>query len=78
MDVKPWEPVFGGYCEKGQWRILANNPLKSFYGFYPHFQTPVYLTLMNGQRVVVRPLSSARKAARVFQRRVTRAVEANR
>lgn len=77
-EVKPWEPVSAGYFEEGQWPILARNPRRSFYGFYPHYVTPVHMVLANGQKVKVTPLSEDRKAAQAMQKRVNKAVEANR
>jgi hypothetical protein len=38
---------------------------------------PFYVTLANGQRIIVRALSEDRKAARAFNRRVKKAVDAN-
>lgn len=54
---KAWEPVSGGYFKESQWPILPCNPSYSFYGFYPSSNVPVHLTLVNGQKVVVKPKS---------------------
>lgn len=80
MDFKPWEPVGGIwlFTDKDM-QIDGHWPIgKECDWFGDTAPAPLIVTLANGQRIIVRALSEERKAARSFERRVTKAVEANR
>ena len=62
MDVKPWEPAWGGWScfNVWEWRNIYKEC-----GMIGHGSlNALYVTLANGQRIVVRALSDERKAAR--------------
>ena len=62
-DVKPWEPVSGGWTAFGiwPWRGVYTDCGMVGWGALD----ALYVTLANGQRIIVRALSDERKAARV-------------
>ena len=79
--VKPWEPVKVQYFDRaeswlgynwtfddGDWDTISKNS--------SDWESRV--TLANGQRIIVRALSEERKQARAFDKRVKKAIEANR
>lgn len=57
MAVQPHDPVRGGFGRFDAWDWLDAD-----YGCAGGI--PVYVTLANGQRIIVRPLSKKRKVAR--------------
>ncbi len=71
-EVKPWEPVSAGLTKFDCWDWESDDEF-----LWEHFDS-VFVTLANSQRVIVRALSEERKAARAFQKRVRKTVEANR
>ena len=85
MDVKPWEPVSFRYELSGR---MTYDSLPYVGPEFPFFDREccdginkdwsAHITLANNQRIIVRALSKDRKAARAFERRVSKAVEANR
>lgn len=62
MDVKPWEPVMGGFVNFDIWPWSEDE-----YGcseILEGLEPVLHVTLANGQRIIVRTLSEERKAAR--------------
>lgn len=72
MDVKPWEPVKGGWTGFDVWswsRRKATGVIDDC-GVVARSRdrSPLHITLANNQRVIVRALSEDRKAARAARK----------
>lgn len=77
----PWEPVKVQYFDKEAVWLGSDFPFdvddwETVATLGPDWESRV--TLANGQRVIVRKLSEERKATGAFEKRVRKAVEANR
>lgn len=49
-EVKPWEPVMGGYSDFGIWDWMDSD-----WSIIPHLDGKrLHVTLANGQRIMVR------------------------
>ncbi len=77
-DVKPWEPVSVYMTDPFGWKSATSKCDLYRWAESAQGGWALTCTLANGQRIIVRALSEERKAARAFERRVAKAVEANR
>lgn len=59
---QPHEPVMGGWTDFGVWSW--DEDYSECADLFDGHYDPLYVTLANGQRIIVRALSEERKAAR--------------
>lgn len=82
MNVQPWEPVsyrwiLGEYHADTDWNWDWDGMDDAAYLSVELRDDAMNVSLKNGQRIIVRALSDDRKAARAFNKRVKKTIEAN-